>query len=96
MSLFIDPDMKQIEAALRCKATTIEIHTGAYADATTREEQQKELQRINQAAQFAHQAGLIVNAGHGLNYQNVQAISRIPYIHELNIGHGIIAKMQYL
>jgi len=92
VSLFIDPDLKQIEAALHCGAPTIEIHTGAYADAKTPAEREKELQRIITAAEFAHQAGLIVNAGHGLNYQNVQAIARIPEMHELNIGHGIIAK----
>lgn len=92
VSLFIDPDFKQIEAALRCHAPVIEIHTGCYADATSQKERQQELQRIIKAAKFAHDAGLIVNAGHGLNYQNVQDIARIPEIHELNIGHGIIAE----
>lgn len=96
VSLFIDPDVKQIEAALRCKAPTIEIHTGTYADAKTPREQQAELQRIIEAAEFAHQAGLIVNAGHGLNYQNTQAIARIPEINELNIGHGIIARALFM
>lgn len=91
VSLFIDPDMKQIEAAVACEAAVIEIHTGAYADAETEIERQQELARIVKAAEFAHQAGLIVNAGHGLNYQNVQDIARIPQIHELNIGHSIIA-----
>jgi pyridoxine 5-phosphate synthase len=92
VSLFIDPEVKQIEAALRCDAPVIEIHTGAYADATNAGEQEKEWHRIVKAAQFAHQAGLIVNAGHGLHYQNVQAIARIPQINELNIGHAIIAR----
>jgi len=92
VSLFIDPDMKQIEAAARCQASIIEIHTGAYADAQSRGERDKELKRIIQAAQFAKKTGLCVNAGHGLNYQNVQAIACIPELHELNIGHGIIAK----
>ncbi len=96
VSLFIDPDIKQIEAAVRCKAPTIEIHTGAYADAKTKEEQQHELQRVIEAAQFADQAGLIVNAGHGLNYQNTQAIARIPQINELNIGHGIMARAFFM
>ena len=96
VSLFIDPDHKQIEAAIRCGAPVIEIHTGAYADAKSAAEQEKELQRIIQAAQFAHQAGLIVNAGHGLNYQNVQAIARIPQINELNIGHGIVARAIFM
>ncbi len=96
VSLFIDPDIKQIEAAIRCKAPTIEIHTGAYADAKTREEQHIEWQRIVKAAEFAHQSGLVVNAGHGLNYQNTQAIARIPEINELNIGHGIIARAFFM
>lgn len=96
VSLFIDPDISQIEAALRCKAPAIEIHTGVYADAKTEAEQQKEWERINKAVQFAHQAGLIVNAGHGLHYHNVQAIAKIPQINELNIGHGIIARAIFM
>lgn len=96
VSLFIDPDIKQIEAAIRCKAPTIEIHTGAYADAKTKEEQIIELRRIADAALFADQAGLVVNAGHGLNYQNTQAIARIPQINELNIGHGIISRAFFM
>lgn len=96
VSLFIDPDIAQIEAALRCEAPTIEIHTGAYADAKTIHEREAELQRIIKASQFAHQAGLVVNAGHGLNYQNVQAIACIPEINELNIGHGIIARAIFM
>lgn len=90
VSLFIDPDEKQIEAALRCGAKVIELHTGAYADA--QESREKELARIQEAAKLAYQAGLVVNAGHGLNYQNVQAIAQIPQINELNIGHGIVAR----
>jgi len=78
ISLFIDADFSQIEAALRTGAHAIEIHTGAYADAKDEAAKQQELQRIIKAAKFAHQAGLIVNAGHGLNYQNVQAIAAIP------------------
>lgn len=96
VSLFIDPDLKQIEAAARCEAPAIEIHTGAYADAKTEMEREEELQRIIEASRFAHQLGLIVNAGHGLNYQNVQAIARIPEINELNIGHGIVARAIFM
>jgi len=96
VSLFIDPDMKQIEAALRCEAKAIEIHTGTYADATTEKARDEELVRIIEAAQFAHQHGLIVNAGHGLNYKNVQPIAAIPVINELNIGHGIIARAIFM
>lgn len=96
VSLFIDPDFKQIEAAIRCKASVIEIHTGCYADAKTKTECHDELHRVIEAVHFAHQAGLIVNAGHGLNYQNVAAIARIPEINELNIGHGIIARAIFM
>lgn len=92
VSLFIDADEKQIEVAKQTGALAIEIHTGAYADAKTAEERQAELVRITKAAAFAQQLGLIVNAGHGLNYQNVQQIARIPAINELNIGHGIVAR----
>jgi pyridoxine 5-phosphate synthase len=96
VSLFIDPDLKQIEASVRCGAPTIEIHTGQYADATTKSERQYELQRIITAVDFAHKAGLVVNAGHGLNYQNTQAIAQIPQINELNIGHGIVARALFV
>jgi pyridoxine 5-phosphate synthase len=96
VSLFIDPDPKQIEASVRCKAPVIEIHTGEYADATTPAKRETELRRIEQAVKLAHKAGLIVNAGHGLNYQNVQAIARIPNVNELNIGHGIIARSIFM
>lgn len=91
VSLFIDPDLAQIEAATRCEVPTIEIHTGKYADAKTTKERNAELQRIIIAAAQAEKNGLIVNAGHGLNYQNVQAIAKIPQINELNIGHSIIS-----
>ena len=96
VSLFIDPDLAQIEAAVRCGAPVIEIHTGAYAEARSSHEQLEELQRIKVAATFAKEAGLIVNAGHGLNYQNVQAIAAIPEMNELNIGHGIIAQAIFI
>jgi pyridoxine 5-phosphate synthase len=96
VSLFIDPDEKQIAAAVRCGAPAIEIHTGNYADAKTEHERQAELHRVIHAASIAHQAGLIVNAGHGLNYQNVQAIARIPGLNELNIGHGIVARAMFI
>jgi len=92
VSLFIDPDLKQIEAAVRCQAPFIEIHTGCYAQARLEQTKLHELQRIKEAASFAKKAGLIVNGGHGLNYQNVQPIAAIPEMHELNIGHGIVAQ----
>jgi pyridoxine 5-phosphate synthase len=92
VSLFIDPDLKQIDAAIRAGAPVIELHTGRYADADSKELQLQELQRIRKAADYAHRAGLQVNAGHGLNMHNVQAICQIPQIVELNIGHSLIAQ----
>lgn len=91
VSLFIDADFVQIDAAVACGAPTIEIHTGAYADAQTLEEQQAELERIIKGAEYAASKGLVVNAGHGLHLDNVTPIAAIPQIHELNIGHSIIA-----
>ena len=90
VSLFIDPDFAQINAAVACGAPVIELHTGAYADATG-EQQLAELERLKNAATYAHERGLVVNAGHGLNYHNVELIAEIPEINELNIGHGIVA-----
>lgn len=92
VSLFIDPSIKQLEAALHCQVPAVEIHTGTYADALDRTQQLHELQKIQEAATWANQEGFIVNAGHGLNYQNVQAIAAIPELTVLNIGHGIIAR----
>ncbi|MFU8925487.1 pyridoxine 5'-phosphate synthase [Acinetobacter puyangensis] len=89
VSLFIDPDAAQIDAAIACGAPTIEIHTGAFADAEGAA-QQRELQRIIDAAEYA-EGRLIVNAGHGLNLDNVTSIAALKQIHELNIGHSIIA-----
>lgn len=92
VSLFIDPDLKQIEAAANTGAETIELHTGGYADADTEGKRLEELERIRQAADHAVKLNLIVNAGHGLNYHNVKPIAHIPVLHELNIGHAIIAR----
>lgn len=92
VSLFIDADTQQIEAAARTGAPVIEIHTGHYADRLTADERDQELARIEQAVQQGIELGLQVNAGHGLHYQNVQAIAAIPGIEELNIGHAIIAR----
>lgn len=96
VSLFIDPDLEQIDAALRCKAPVIEIHTGSFAEAKNVRQRDVELQRIIKAAQYAKKAGLIVNGGHGLNYTNVQAIAEIPEMTELNIGHGIVARAIFM
>lgn len=89
VSLFIDPDPLQIDAAIACGAPTIELHTGAYAEAVG-DRRLQELNRIKAAVQHAR-GRVVVNAGHGLHYQNTQAIARIPGIHELNIGHAIVA-----
>jgi len=92
VSLFIDPDKLQIDAAVEAGAPVIELHTGTYAEAKTTAEQNEELQRIKQAAAYAYSQGLQVNAGHGLTYHNVEAIAKIPEVVELNIGHAIIAR----
>jgi pyridoxine 5-phosphate synthase len=92
VSLFIDADHRQIEAAVTSGAPYIEIHTGAYAEAPEGLERQAELSRIRKAATFAASLGLKVNAGHGLTYHNVQPIAELPEMHELNIGHAIIGR----
>jgi len=95
VSIFIDPDCQQIQAAFDIGATTVEIHTGQYADAKEPSIQIQELMRVEKAAYFAHDLGMKVNAGHGLNYQNVKAIANIEVLHELNIGHAIIARAMF-
>ena len=90
-SLFIDPDKDQLDAAVAAGAPVVEIHTGAYADAIG-EDQDAELQRVIAAADYGHDLGLVINAGHGLHYGNVTAIASIPKIVELNIGHSIISR----
>ena len=92
VSLFIDADIAQIDAAVACGAPTIEIHTGAYANAATPEQATQELARIKKGIAHALSCGLKVNAGHGLHYQNVQAIVALGGISELNIGHAIVAQ----
>ncbi|MBW8183655.1 pyridoxine 5'-phosphate synthase [Shewanella nanhaiensis] len=92
VSLFIDADKTQIDAAVAVGAPVIEIHTGCYADATNDADQAKELARITEMATYAHGKGLVVNAGHGLHYHNVKPIAAIPELYELNIGHAIIAR----
>lgn len=92
VSLFIDADHLQIDAAVAAGAPYIEIHTGRYADAVSASEQYAELERIREAAAYAHGKGLRVNAGHGLHYHNVKPIAAIPEMEELNIGHAIIAR----
>ena len=91
VSLFIDPDVAQLDAALACGAPVVELHTGSYADAG-KVEVEAEYQRIVRAAEHGDSIGLQVNAGHGLHYENVAPIVRIPQLVELNIGHSIVAQ----
>lgn len=89
VSLFIDPDREQLRAAVAVSAPVVELHTGAYAEANA---SAAELSRIVDAAAYGRSLGLIVNAGHGLHYDNVKAVAAIPEINELNIGHAIISR----
>jgi pyridoxine 5-phosphate synthase len=95
VSLFIDPNRDQLQAAKDCGAPVVELHTGSYADATGTE-QAAELQRIATAAEFGESIGLQVNAGHGLHYTNVQPVVAIPQLVELNIGHAIVARALFV
>lgn len=92
VSLFIDPDVEQIDMALEVAAPYVEIHTGAYAELGAGAQRDKEFERIQSAVKYAHSQGLVVNAGHGLHYHNVEAVAAIAEIYELNIGHAVIAR----
>ncbi|MFC1507734.1 pyridoxine 5'-phosphate synthase [Photobacterium sagamiensis] len=92
VSLFIDADREQIDAAVASGAPYIELHTGHYADAESEEEQQAELKKIAAAASYADDQGIKVNAGHGLTYHNVKPVAALPEIYELNIGHSIMGR----
>ncbi len=92
VSLFVDPDEREIDASLRAGAQTVELHTGDYCEASSDEARALELEKLAHCARFAHQLGLDVAAGHGLHYHNVGPVARISQIHELNIGHAIIAR----
>jgi pyridoxine 5-phosphate synthase len=91
-SLFIDPDADQIEMSAKLQAPWVELHTGAYANAYYAPGRPTELARLVTGAQLAHATGLIVNAGHGINYINIAEVRTIPHLHELNIGHSIISR----
>jgi pyridoxine 5-phosphate synthase len=91
VSIFIDPDLEQISAAQSLGAEYIELHTGSFAN-TSGARQRAELDRLIAAARHAHEIGLKVNAGHGIDYQNIAGILEIPYLQELNIGHSIVAR----
>ncbi|ASP17132.1 pyridoxine 5'-phosphate synthase [Neisseria sp. oral taxon 020 str. F0370] len=96
VSLFIDADEAQIQAAADLGAPVIELHTGAYADAANHNERAQRLAQIEEAAYFASERGLIVNAGHGLNIHNVTSVAKILPIAELNIGHALIAQALFI
>jgi pyridoxine 5-phosphate synthase len=91
VSLFIDPDPHQIKAAKEVGADMIELHTGRYAD-TRGEEQERELARLLEAVKYAHEMGLVVKAGHGLNYVNIHPLAKVKEIYEFSIGHSIVAR----
>ena len=91
-SLFIDPEQRQLELAAECGAPVVELHTGRYADAPDAAAMRKEHERLMRAAEMAGTLGLAVNAGHGLNYDNVRGVLDLPGLCELNIGHSIVAR----
>ncbi len=92
VSLFVDPDARQLEASRAAGAPVVELHTGAYAEATDEAAQRAELERVSKASSAGEALGLRIHAGHGLHYHNVQPVARIPQIRELNIGHAIVAR----
>lgn len=92
VSLFIAPDTDQVIAAAKTGAQFIELHTGAYSNAFGLRDEENEFKRLKEAAKLAQQLGLKVNAGHGLNYENVHRMHEIPELYELNIGHSIISR----
>ena len=91
-SLFIDPDPAQIEMSAELKSPWIELHTGAYANAYYHAGRHREFDILRRGAELAHNLGLIVNAGHGINYINITEVITLPHLHELNIGHSIISR----
>ncbi|HID82216.1 MAG TPA: pyridoxine 5'-phosphate synthase [Chromatiales bacterium] len=95
VSIFIEPDLEHITAVAEIAAPVIELHTGTYAN-TKGEERDQELHRLITAAEYAHNLGLIVNAGHGLDYENIGPILLLPHLNELNIGHSIIARALFV
>lgn len=92
VSLFIDPDVAQIDAAVRCGAPVVELHTGEYAEATDPQVVEAAFNTLQEAVTYARKKGLVVNAGHGLHYHNTERVAAIAGINELNIGHAIIAR----
>lgn len=95
VSLFIDPEREQLQAARDAGAPVVELHTGAYADATEAD-REAEFDRLRESCLFGHGLGLQINAGHGLNLDNVAPVARLPYMTELNIGHAIVARALFV
>jgi pyridoxine 5-phosphate synthase len=91
-SLFIGPDLPQIELSAKLGAPWIELHTGAYAHAYFTDQRPAEFERLRAGAERAHALGLVVNAGHGINYVNIAEVRTLPHVHELNIGHSIVSR----
>ncbi len=96
VSMFIDPDKKQIDAVKDLGVAMIELHTGAYARAFAVRRGQKELEKLISMTKYARKSGITVNAGHGLNYANTRAVARIPGMEELNIGHAIMSRAMFV
>jgi pyridoxine 5-phosphate synthase len=92
ISLFLDPELRQIETAAQLKADAVELHTGKYALAKPGPQRERELQALTAAGAAVREAGMVLHAGHGLNYQNVKPVVAISGMHELNIGHSIVAR----
>lgn len=95
VSLFIDPDIAQIEAAGKLGSPMVELHTGCFANKFG-EDRKEEIRRLTAAAERAHDLGIQVNAGHGINYANLPTLLLVPYLHELNIGHTIISRAMFV
>lgn len=96
VSLFIDPEINQVDASYKTGAQFIEMHTGAYANAFGTINEENEFLKLKNSAEFAQKIGLKVNAGHGLNYENVKRMHEIPNLYELNIGHSIISRAVFV
>ncbi len=92
VSLFIDPDERQIEASRKLSVDAVELHTGRYADAKNMQEQNHEFDVLKKAGRFTREQGLLLHMGHGLTYRNVSRVARIPEVSEFNIGHSIVAR----
>lgn len=95
VSLFINSEPAQIEAAATLKVALVELHTGAYAIAGSEAVRAREFEKLKRGANQAHEAGLLVNAGHGIDYINIAEVRQLPWLHELNIGHSIISRALY-